>query len=127
MSARLVSQTVVHASFASVPGDGCRRWLADTVKGGEISDTMVAIACDLAGYSTVFTRPYAVKADPEPMLAGLVSGCTSMAITARVPAVACSHGLPVTVKGSELSYMAQAMDSSTPRTAGCSTMDRNRC
>ena len=71
-----------------------RHWLADAVKlkgGGEISGTVVAIACDPTGYSTVLTRPYTVWANPEPMLARLVRGCIAIAFTARVSAVACSH------------------------------------
>ena len=41
----------------------------------------------------------AVLADPKPTLARLVRGCIAMPFAARVPAVACTHSLPDTVKG----------------------------
>ena len=44
------------------------------------------------------------------MLARLVRGCSALAFTANVLAVACSLRLADTVKGGELRYMAVAME-----------------
>ena len=44
------------------------------------------------------------------MLARLVRGCIALAFTACVLAVACSHRLADTIKGSELSYMILARE-----------------
>ena len=52
----------------------------------------------------------AVLAIPEPMLSRLVRGCIALAFTACVHAVASSDRLADTVKGSELSYAAPAME-----------------
>ena len=51
----------------------------------------------------------AVLADPEPMLARLVRGCITLAFTACVLAVACSHCHADAVKGGELNYMTLAL------------------
>ena len=76
--------------------------LADTVKGGELRYTTLAMEREHTACSSLLRLMGAVIADPEPMPARLVRGCIALAFTACVPAR--NNRLADSVYGSELSY-----------------------
>ena len=109
MPARLVSGCIALAFTACVPARNHR--LADTVKGGELSYTTLAMEREHIACSSLLRLAGAVLLDdPEPMPSRLIRGCIALAFTACVLAVACSHRLVDAVKGGELSSMALARE-----------------
>ena len=61
-----------HANVHAVASSHC---LADTVKGGELSYTILAIKREGIVYSSLLQLTGTVLAEPEPMLSRLVRGC----------------------------------------------------
>ena len=79
------------AFTASVLAVACSHCLADTVKGGELSDMALALQRERTAYRALLMLAGAGQADPEPKLARLVRRCIAMAFTASVPADLSCH------------------------------------
>ena len=109
MPSRLVRGCIALGFTACVLAVACIHCLPDTVKGGELSYMPLAMELERIAYSSLLMVAGAVLADPAPILPRLVRGCTALAFTACVLAVACIHCLADTVKGGELSYMPLAL------------------
>ena len=62
--------------------------IADTIKGGELSYTAVAMEREKSAYSSLLPLVGTVEASPEPMPSRLGRGCIAVAFTAGVRAVA---------------------------------------
>ena len=89
----LVRGCIALAFTACVLAVACSHCLADTVKGGELSYTILAMKREGIVNSSLLQLAGAAMADPEPMIPRLVRGCIALAFTACVLAVACSHCL----------------------------------
>ena len=83
---RLVRRCIALAFTACVLAIACSHRLADTVKGGELSYTALAMEREHMVYRSLLTPAGAVLASPEQMLSRLVRGCIALAFTACVPA-----------------------------------------
>ena len=62
--------------------------LADTVKGGKLSYTALAMEREQTAYRSLLPLSRSVLADPEPMTSRLVRGYIALAFTASVRALA---------------------------------------
>ena len=81
--ARLVRGYIALAFTACVPARNHR--LADTVKGGELSYTTLAMEREHIACSSLLRLAGAVLADPEPMPSRLIRGCIALTFTACAP------------------------------------------
>ena len=84
MPARLVRGCIALVFTACVPARNDR--LADTVKGGELRYTTLAMEREHTACSSLLRLMRAVLADPEPMPARMVRGCIALTFTACVHA-----------------------------------------
>ena len=91
--------------------------LADTVKGGELGYTTLAMEREQTACSSLLRLMGAVLADPEPMPARLVRGCTDMASTASVPADQSSPALLIPSRAANSATWYCRLNASTARTA----------
>ena len=73
MRARLVRGCIAMVFTASVPADQSSHRRADTVKDDKLSYMTLALQREKTTYSSLLMLAGAVLADPEPMLARLVS------------------------------------------------------
>ena len=94
MPSRLIRGCIALAFTACVPTRNHIALVADTVKGGELSYTTLAMECEHIACSSLLRLAGVVLADPEPMLARLVRGCIALAFTNCLRTRCCVQPLP---------------------------------